>query len=920
MENLKQIATIECKIKTASAASIKALHRFVFDNEGDRANRKRLREFGGFTFADGSAEHVTKLTQVNALTFGDLVSCCNTLGLDYSGSREDLIRKVCSALMDINSLVTITENNEDVTEDEDAIDHHDDQNEEENEDIEDIDGMSVASNRSIRRNNQERRRKPVEFAMNYRDVEDSIRSFDGSSSYPVERWITDFEDVAILFEWTELEKLVFAKKSLKGLAKLYIQNEGVKTWAKLKELLRDEFSTKMNSAELHNLLSQRKMRRNETVQEYYLIMKEIASRGTIENDALIQYIIDGIPDETSNKLILFGTRKLSDFKERLKVYETLRKKNREAPVRVREESTRRTDFGGRGDYSRKTPFQKNENATTSRVESRCYNCGEKGYLSRDCARKSLGKKCFECKCFGHTAAECTKKEGGKPTTIPQVTPTVNTISTSTRHEMRKEIFINDVRVKALIDTGSCVSLLREDVYKKIGIGNLHACTTKLTGFGKGNETLPLGYVQITIKIDSEEFPTTVYVVPIDSMNAEGVIGTDIINLAELTINQQNIIFHKIPLCTFLTQISTDNNLLDLTHVQDDEKPIYQRPRRLSMLERDILQKQIDEWLQNRIIEPYASEYASSVVIVKKKDGSSRVCIDYRKLNKIVEKDRFPLPLTEELLDRLQNARIFCTIDLKNAFFHITVDENSRKFTSFITHFGQYQFIKMPFGLSNAPAVFQRFINDVFRELVVQGVVLIYIDDIIIPTIDEVECLRRLKLVLQTASDYGLNLNLKKCKWMHTRIEFLGHHIENGKIYPSEEKVKAVVHFPEPKSIKDVQSFLGLSGYFRKFISHYSIIAKPLSDLLRKDKPFEFNNLQKTAFNQLKEVLCQSPVLKIYDPKSETELHTDASKDGFGAVLMQRSSDDEQLHPVYYMSLKTKRKEIIAVTNLKPLPL
>ncbi|XP_076548116.1 uncharacterized protein LOC143306050 [Osmia lignaria lignaria] len=732
MENLEQIATVGRKISTASAASIKALHRFIFNSDGDRSNRKRLREFPGFPFKDGSTEHVAKLTEANALTFGDLVSCCNILGLDYRGSREELIQKVCNALMDINSLVPAHED-EEVTEDEDPDDdRRNNQNEHENGSDPGDDRASAASIRNEERDDnasrQDRPRRTVEFSMNYRDVEDSIRPFDGSGSHAVERWIADFEDIAVLFKWSDLQKLVFAKKSLRGLAKLYVQSEGVvKTWTKLKSLLREEFSTKVNSAELHNLLSQRKMRKDETVQEYYLIMKEIASRGTIENDALIQYIIDGISDETNNKLILLGTKKLSDFKDRLKIYETLRKKNQEKQIKTREDSTRRTDFGRKGEYSKKTTFTRKQEPTTAKFEPRCYNCGDKGHLSRDCNRKALGKKCFECKSFGHTATECRNKEKGmlrgmaaftngpcvrhvsaqsksrsqaptvtltmKPfihllpgsrrecvlekqgkspaTTDP--TPVVNSISTAAKHEMRKDIFINDVCVKALVDTGSCVSLLREDVYKKIGIGNLHPCTTKLSGFGKGNETQPLGYVQVIIKIDSEEFPTTVYIVPVDSMKMEGVIGTDIINLAELIVDPQNITLRKIPLCTFLTQMPTDSNPLDLGHVQDDEihdelhglissykpdkkkdseikmriilkeeKPVSQKPRRLPISERDALQKQIDEWLENGIVEPCASEYASPVVIVKKKDGSPRVCIDYRKLNKITVKDKFPL--------------------------------------------------------------------------------------------------------------------------------------------------------------------------------------------------------------------------------------------------------------------------------------
>ncbi|GFW12283.1 retrovirus-related Pol polyprotein from transposon 297 [Trichonephila clavipes] len=153
--------------------------------------------------------------------------------------------------------------------------------------------------------------------------------------------------------------------------------------------------------------------------------------------------------------------------------------------------------------------------------------------------------------------------------------------------------------------------------------------------------------------------------------------------------------------------------------------------------------------------------------------------------------------------------------------------------------------------------------------------------------------------------------------VHEKIEFLGHIIENNKLFPSPSKTKSVVNYPEPKTTKEVQRFLGLTGYFRKFIPAYSVIAKPLSDLLRKDTPFNFDVKQKASFDELKRLLCQKPVLGIYRQNCETEIHTDASIDGLAAVLLQRFPDDNSLHPIYYMSRKTsKRRENILATNSK----
>ncbi|GFX78878.1 transposon Tf2-9 polyprotein [Trichonephila clavipes] len=211
-------------------------------------------------------------------------------------------------------------------------------------------------------------------------------------------------------------------------------------------------------------------------------------------------------------------------------------------------------------------------------------------------------------------------------------------------------------------------------------------------------------------------------------------------------------------------------------------------------------------------------------------------------------------------------------------------------------------------LSDSLNALQRFTNTVFRDLVVQGIVLPYMDDIVILAKKESEAIDRLKKVLQVSSDYGLEINFDKCQFLHRKIEFLGHIIENNKLFPSPSKTKSVVNYPEPKTTKEVQRFLGLTGYFRKFIPAYSVITKPLSDLLRKDTPFNFDIKQKASFDELKRLLCQKPVLGIYRLNCETEIHTDASMDGLSAVLLQISLDDNSLHPIYYMSRKTSETE------------
>ncbi|GFU38681.1 retrovirus-related Pol polyprotein from transposon 17.6 [Trichonephila clavipes] len=259
-------------------------------------------------------------------------------------------------------------------------------------------------------------------------------------------------------------------------------------------------------------------------------------------------------------------------------------------------------------------------------------------------------------------------------------------------------------------------------------------------------------------------------------------------------------------------------------------------------------------------------------MVKKKDGSSRMCIDYRKLNQKLVKDKFPLPIIEDVLDTLQETKVYSTLDLRNGFFHVDVDKDCRKYTSFIVPDGQFEFNKVPFGLSTSPGVFQRYVSSIFRDLTRKGIVISYLDDLVIPAKNEQE----------------------------------GHIVESGTIKPSPTKTLAVRKFPEP-TIKQVQSFLGLTGYFRKYIKDYSKIAKPLSDLTRKENLFVFGIQQKEAFEKLKKIMSEGPILHLYKYGRKTELHTDACKQGYGAILLQEA-EDGKLHPVYYMSKKTNTAE------------
>lgn len=222
-----------------------------------------------------------------------------------------------------------------------------------------------------------------------------------------------------------------------------------------------------------------------------------------------------------------------------------------------------------------------------------------------------------------------------------------------------------------------------------------------------------------------------------------------------------------------------------------------------MKERAIVEEQVKKWIDDGIVIPYTSDYASPVVVVKKKNGSPRVCIDYRSINKKMIKDRYPVLLIEDKLDDLQKTKVFSTLDLKNGFFHVKVNEDSQKYLSFVTHSGQYTFLRAPFGCSNSPRVFQRYINDVFRELISKDIVRLYMDDIVVLSENYDGAIEHLKLVLNYACKAGLEINWSKCQLLQTKIEYLVHVIEIGTVKPSVDRSRAVQNFRVPKNIKKV---------------------------------------------------------------------------------------------------------------------
>lgn len=338
----------------------------------------------------------------------------------------------------------------------------------------------------------------------------------------------------------------------------------------------------------------------------------------------------------------------------------------------------------------------------------------------------------------------------------------------------------------------------------------------------------------------------------------------------------------------------------------DSEPVAYRPYRMSHAERTLVRNMVQDMVDADIVRESSSPYASPIVLVKKKTGEKRLCVDYRALNRKTIKDHYPLPRVEDQLDQLAGHDFFITLDLASGYYQIPITEASRPKTAFVTPDGQFEYMRMPFGLVNAPAVFQRTVNKILADAKVKFAI-VYMDDVLIPAHNFEEGILRLKEVLELLRRGGLTLKLGKCHFFYDNIEFLGFEVGANGIRPGTRKTDAVANFPKPKNQHEVRQFIGLASFFRRFVKDFAIIARPLTDLLRKNCDWVWGDTQTKSFETLKKTLTERPVIALYDPEAETELHTDACKNGVAGILLQRDSTG-LLRPVSYYSRKTTNDE------------
>lgn len=573
--------------------------------------------------------------------------------------------------------------------------------------------------------------------------------------------------------------------------------------------------------------------------------------------------------------------------------------------------------------------------------TKCYTCGKFGHKQANCLERSItnlsvrGIKrerdispgpstsskhnvpliCSFCKRPGHSGDKCFKKirsdkfhdkSRDKSKHINVCFSSKNIIDTT---EFRLfPLNIEGVFYNVLLDTGAQVSLIRQCVAQNmpaVPIGD------KRMIIGVGNHSFYANYlIRVNIFLDNNTFAVKMHVVSDDAIGCDIIIGLDFLKIpgVMLTYNDNKPFLNFNPPDVVDTVVQSNQLDLLLHEFQDittsgnkvpslittgefkirltSDKEIKYRPYRLSMAERKIVGEIIEDLLKNSIIRPSQSPYASPVLLVRKKNGEPRLVCDFRALNRITVKDRFPLPRIDDQIDRLSGSKYFTTLDMAAGFHQIKVHPESVEKLAFITPDGQFEYLRMPFGLANAPSIFQRAINIALKDEIQKGIALVYLDDILIPSLTVEEGLTNLRVVLTTLRLHGFSININKCRFLQEEVEYLGRLISNGSVKPSPSKTQALKAISPPTNTREVRQFLGLAGYFRKFVPEFSVKTRIISNLLKKDESWQWTEDHDKAFNYVMNILSNEPVLAIFNPELPIELHTDASSQGFGAIILQ----------------------------------
>ncbi|GJX16782.1 putative reverse transcriptase domain-containing protein [Tanacetum coccineum] len=561
---------------------------------------------------------------------------------------------------------------------------------------------------------------------------------------------------------------------------------------------------------------------------------------------------------------------------------------------------------------------------------KCSKCNRFGHLGRDCRSppnvntRANQSACFKCGAQGHFRKDCPKwknnnnrgNQAGHAKAQAKVYAMGNAGANPDNNVVTGTFLLNNRYASILFDTGADRSFVSTAFSSRIVITPTaldHDYNVELAdGRVVGLNTIIRGCT-----LNLLNHPFNIDLMPVELGSFDVIIGMDwLAKYHAVIVCAEKIV--RIPFGDEILivrdegQVNGENELKNVPVVQvfpeffqrtcrvehptrqvefridlvPGATPVARAPYRLAPSEMKELAEQLQELTDKGFIRPSSSPWGAPVLFVKKKDGSFRMCIDYRELNKLTVKNRYPLPRIDDLFDQLQGSSIYSKIDLRSGYHQLRVREEDIPKTAFRTRYGHYEFQVMSFGLTNAPAVFMDLMNRVCKPYL-DKFVIVFIDDILIYSKSKKEHEEHLRQILKLLKKEELYAKFSKCEFWISRVQFLGHVIDCRGIHVDPAKIESIKDWASPKTPTEIRQFLGLAGYYRRFIEGFSKIAKTMTKLTQKGVKFDWGDKQEAAFQLLKQKLCSAPILALPEGSEDFIAYCNASKKGLGAVLMQR---------------------------------